>query len=373
MSLKVQCAPIEVADAFASFKNNVMVLINDPFDLDQIKLPISDDYYSSFRRRVGPSVSVTAEEYLRGHSDLRFDKSLLCPEMPLPRHLATGVQLILPPNRAWTTQAVALLHAGRTGCMAPLHFDWDHSWVAHVCLTGRKRVFLFPPRSGWLLSPVINTSSLCVPRFSQADRKELVDRLGGIEILLRAGEGLLFPSLFWHGVLYEESSLSLSVRFEAKAGGRPFGALPRLWWLQRLLWCFFQHGYGKEADQFLITYLRCLFDEKSTWRKRYRRITALCRRVLLEYGEQQGAEQLVGENFLAEVSLASRELRQYYSNTENINGRHEDDEHIASTLEYLFEGLPRPPDALGSALAAYALRLRQGLRPQRGLVQIVGP
>lgn len=338
--------------------------------LDRLELSLTRDYYSAFRRAAWAPRRVSAEEYLHGSTRAWPDRSILCPEMPLPQQFTAAVQLELPSGAAWTKSAVALVHAGRTGCMAPVHFDWDHSWVAHACLTGRKRVFLFPPSAGWLLSPMINTSSLCVPRFSPSDRQELLDRLGGTEVVLQTGEGLLFPSMFWHGVLYDEPSLSLSVRFEPHPGGRPFAVLPRSFWLQRLMWLFFRHGYGEEAYDFLLEYCRCFFTGPAGWKKRYRRVTALCRQTLLKHGEHQGSEALSDEKFVAELCVASRELKLYYGGADLIF-EGDDPTRVHDAVDYLFEGPTRPPREICEKLATYAVNMRQGLRPRRGLVEIV--
>jgi Cupin-like domain len=336
--------------------------------LARIDLTITSDYYTAFRRSRTRSYKVTASEYLTTVDSRWEDASLLCPEMPLPGHLATEVQLITPPGFAWSKRAVAMVHAGRAHCMSPVHFDWDHTWVAHACLTGRKRFFLFPPKAGWLLHPVINTSAFAIPRFSEIDRRDLLSKLGGLEIVLEAGQGILFPSIFWHGVLYDEPSLGVSVRFEASAGGRPFAVLPRSWLLQRLVWRFFEQGYGREAFDFLSEYLRSFFIRTKTWKERYRRITSLCRQALLARGEEQGAFEYVAENFSSELGLASEELKVHYENIDDTHPRERD--RLREVREYIFDGVDRRSAARELLLSKYALSVRQGLPPKRGLVQI---
>jgi hypothetical protein len=370
MTLRISCEPVAIADADADCRAVVSVSMENFLQLDRLELALTNDYYSSFRRSKTTSHMVTAEEYLFGMAEKWMDNSLLCPEMPLPRHLVPAVRLMIPVGTLWSNQAVALVHAGRSGCMAPLHFDWDHSFVAHICLVGRKRFFLFPPQAGWLLSPIINTSALCVPRFSEPDRHELINRLSGMEVILEAGQGILFPSMFWHGALYEEPSLSVSIRFEPRPGGRPFAALPRSWLLQRLVWQFFQQGYGMEASEFLTDYLNSFFQEKGSWKDRYRRVTALCRQALLDCGEQQGATELVAENFSAEMVLASQELKLWYSNVHRTN-QSTDDDLVRKVMEYLVEANNCLPAASIARLAAYALKVRQGLPPQRGIIEIL--
>lgn len=345
-----------------------VIVENNASWLEDLELNITQDYYTSFRKPSRTSLKATAREYLTGNTPRLHDESLLCPEMALPRHMVPRVKLLLSAGKSWSPQAVAVVHAGRAGCISPLHFDWDHNWVAHTCLTGRKTIFLLPPSAGWLLTPLLNTSALCIPRFSEPDRIEILQRLSGTAIELNAGEGVLFPSIFWHGVLYQEASLGISVRFETAPGGRPFGALPRSWWLQRVIWRFMQKDFLPEAQEFFSEYLDCFFDGPSGWTRRYVRTTKLCRRTLQSMGEEQGAEMWIGDPFSAERRLASPELKFYYR---DFAAPVRSNQQIRETLEYLFDGLLYPKDARSRRLAAYALDTRQGLRPQRGLVEII--
>jgi len=362
----VQCDSVQVGGITPAFRATVAIG-DDLLDLNRMILTIAQDPYTGFRRRTSVAHTVSAAEYLSGKSWKNADQSLLCQEMPVPHHLLSSISLSIPRSAGWTPHAVGYIHAGRRGVMTPLHFDWDVTWVANVCLTGRKRFFFLPPSAGWLLSPVLNLSALCVPRFSEKDRCDLVRKLGGVEVVLNAGEGVLFPSVSWHGVVYDEPSFSVSVHFEPAPGGRPFVALPRSWLLQRLIWRFFGDGYSPTARDFLLEYLAAFFEEKGGWLERYRRVNKLCRRSLIELGDAQGAAMLVGENFSTELALARAEVRRYYTltDTERESG---DAEGVRDALEYIFERIRIPSNA--ERLAAYALRLRQGLRPRRGLVKI---
>ncbi|HEX7181438.1 MAG TPA: hypothetical protein VF756_06315 [Thermoanaerobaculia bacterium] len=138
--------------------------------------------------------------------------------------------------------------------------------------------------------------------------------------------------------------------------------------MQRLVARFFDQSYGPEAFEFLTRYLERFFFMKSGWKARYRIINDLCRRTLLEYGEEEGATEFVGENFSAEIVLAGEALRFYYGDACKVSAS-SDDGRILRACEYLFEGIDRPPDN-DLQLAAYALRVKQGLAPQRGLIGI---
>lgn len=365
MGMVVDCDRLELNGMTPAFRASVNV-DNDFFDLDRLNLTVAEDYYTRFRQPTFASETVSAAAYFSGESP-QSKNNLLCQEMPIPRHLSSSIRLSLPEGAGWTSQGVGQIHAGLRGSVTPLHFDWDMTWIANVCLIGQKRLFFFPPEAGWLLSPVVNLSALCVPKFSESDRHDLLEKLGGLEVVLKAGEGIIFPSLSWHAALYEEPTLSVSVRFEPVAGGRPFAALPRSWLLQRLMWRFFREEYGSPAAEFLLEFLPALFNGRGGWIERYRRVTELCQRALVDRGEAKGAEVLAGENFSTELAVASETIKRYYTLTSRVRDS-VDSEILRDAVNYIFEEIGVIPNA--ERFATYAIRQRQGLRPQRGLVQI---
>lgn len=363
--MKIRCDGVSLIPKRSAPKE-IIVEVESLARLEELPLPLARDSYSAFRALSAPTQRVVAREYLYGSAARWSDPTLLCPEMPLPSAFTAGVRLHVPPSEAWSDLAVAVVHAGRQNSVTPIHFDWDHAWVAHACLKGRKRFFLLPPEAGWLLAPIINTSSLRIPWFSEDDRTEMLSQLGGIEVELTAGDGLLFPSMFWHGVLYEEPSLAISVRFERHRGGRPFQVFPRSWWLQRMVWLLFRAGYTAPADAFFARYLEAL-SAGGSWLDRYERMREVCRDALRHAGERRGVEEWVGENFSPERALAKDDLRISYAAMPSTRAAVGED--VEEILAYLFEGVPNPPrDA--RRLAAHALQTRQGLRPRRGLVKI---
>ena len=83
-SLRIVCQPISIAD-FASVGEAKVVVSEDiTSHLGDLELNIRSDYYSSFNRANSVVYKASAEEYLFGNSDKWVDKSLLCPEMPIP-------------------------------------------------------------------------------------------------------------------------------------------------------------------------------------------------------------------------------------------------------------------------------------------------
>lgn len=195
--------------------------------LSDVEIGVRANYYDGFGQDSRPPIRTRLGTYLADTTTTTFPADELCPEMPIPENLSEHIKLQLDSSVQAGSHAVALLHAGRKGCIAPMHFDWDHDNVLHACVSGTRTFFLFPPDAGWLLSPIINTSALCFARFSQKDQEALLEKLGGQKITLQPGEAVLFPSMWWHCVYYNEASVGISVRFVDRADLRPFSVLPR--------------------------------------------------------------------------------------------------------------------------------------------------
>lgn len=334
--------------------------------LSSTTLEVRPDYYSSFSSvTIGSRISL--REFIRPRSTQAI---WMCPEQPLPESEITILRLTTeegsPPSKPL---ALALLHAGRNQSKTPLHFDWDQRWVWHVVLHGQKEFLFADPEEGWLLSPVVNTAALNVPALSERDLAAIGPKIGLERIIVREGESVLFPSTIWHGVRYTEPCVGLSIRFEQHAGGRPFGVLPRSWWLQRLAWRFHLANYGPPAAEVFRRLAECFFEPEADWRRRWQKMQAAYRRELDALGAANGVDSWVGNNFSAELALARDELAVAYTVDEGAEAPAAP--VIDDAEQYLFEGLnwSLPPE-LRRALAAHALRTRTGLRPRRGLLKI---
>jgi len=131
-----------------------------------------------------------------------------------------------------------------------------------------------------------------------------------------------------------------------------------------MLWHFFRAGFGQQANALLDEFLSTFF-RKRLWLQRYHEILALLIGELRSCGERCGVESWMGDNFQPEAALAKEELRLYYS----LPQQTEDPETVKNVQEFLFEGIPRP-GRTSEKLAVYAVARRQGLRPERGLVEI---
>jgi hypothetical protein len=368
--IKIPSAYRNVADALIGNPRSVAIKIAKGFDFRSTELTLQPNYYDGYEQLSGAPVRIAAGQYLDARADTAFS-STMCVEMPAPRDFVSNVELRLARSAGGGgDHAVCLLHAGRANSIAPLHFDWDQRWILHVCMSGRKTFYLFPPDAGWLLNPVVNTSAICVPRLREDDRNELMRRLDGFQIHLTAGEALLFPSLWWHAVHYDAHSMSMSLRFGEDVALRPFAVLPRSFWLQRLLWELFRKPGSKHIAAILIQSLEQFFNSRKSWVERYKAVTSIYRKSLLAMSSSHGAEYLASEVFNPEFRLAKDELKHMYSFRLSEGGG-QSREAIESVRRFLFNGkLETVPYELQRALAKYALVMRQGLEPRRGLVVI---
>ena len=108
---------------------------------------------------------------------------------------------------------VSSLYLANRGAASRLHFDIDcrHNLLYQVF--GLKRVTLIPPTMSKFLMPYDNGSLLTLQEIPDAERLRLLRFLGGYDCLLRPGETLYIPPLWWHFVEYETIAMSLGFHF----------------------------------------------------------------------------------------------------------------------------------------------------------------
>lgn len=331
----------------------------------QLIITVRADYYTGF------SGDERHEEMLLGdYLEGSPSGGLLCPEMPVPRSCIDMIEVVESEQRAGPSgPCVAIAHAGRPGAISPLHFDWDHRWVLHCCLSGRKRFLFFPPAAGWLLTPVLNTSALWIPRYSEVDRADLLRRLDGTEVVLEAGEAVLFPSTYWHCVIYDSPSFAVSLRFEEHTLCRPLGVLPRSWLLQRIVSMWIEDEVpNSEADEFIQVVFATFFEQSMDWHGRWQAVNRLYGETLLARGERAGASCYTSSAFSPEVGIAGPETQHAYT-LETANPE-VDDSEIERVRSYLFAWQTAVPMTMQRTIAKRAIAARTGLPPARGLVPI---
>jgi hypothetical protein len=331
--------------------------------INALRVPIGPNYYDGFGKLLKPPVITTISAYFKDKNN--FKSGELCPEVPVSPDFAQHISLCMS-NKPAEPHAVALLHVGRKGCVAPLHFDWDHDLVLHACLRGTRTFYFLPPDAGWLLTPVLNTSSLYIPKLSGKDRNKLLKLLGGFEVTLKAGEAVLFPSMCWHSVYYDTASIGLSVRFSTRSDFRAFSILPRSWLLQRIVAeLFCRNAKPAEVKRILDDCARAFVAPYEHWQARYKVFESACRRILLRMGKGEGAEQWADDAFVPELAIAGFEVEDLYTlPRQRIRGK-----ELSVAERYFF---PDEKQVSGAkrALARYAVAARRGLPAQRGLIPV---
>lgn len=292
----------------------------------------------------------------------------LCSEAPLPKELCSLVKLEVPAKLKFIKEPYSMLHAGLKGAKTPIHYDWDFNWIINVSLSGSKRFLLLPPESSWLISPLHNISSLDIAGFDTEDRLEFLKSVGGTEIEVPEGHALMFPSIWWHGAIYDETSTAISIRFGGPIHLRPLAILPRHWLLQRIVWENWKTNDLEKYFGWVEIILRVFLDKKEFgWQERYTALQVLYRKWLLELGAKRGVKHLHGDQYNIEIALMHDDLAEYYQPLSNFESNLTDD-HVNKTIGYIFaENCPIDHEVQEKA-AKYALSVRQGLKPAKGLI-----
>ena len=145
-------------------------------------------------------------------------------EQPVPPHViamadlrALGIESIESgyaernqPRQPGTAHALMFVANGTNA--SDLHTDWDGQDVLLYQGFGRKRVVVFPVRSGPLLHPIDIYGTLQIDGMSDEARREFLRFAGGVEHVLEPGEALFMPAFVWHHVGYLDLAMSLSIR-----------------------------------------------------------------------------------------------------------------------------------------------------------------
>jgi Cupin-like domain len=177
---------------------------------------VANLYYASDRRSAQPELA-TLSDYL-DYVVLNPRTPRMCTEQPIAPALAA---LVETPEICWRNEHT-LMFIGNAGNFAHLHFDGDQRQVLMYQVFGAKRVILIPPIAAKKLAPHQKFSSICVQHMSKRERRAFLRYVGGDEYLVRPGQAIYMPALFWHYVEYVETSLSVHFRFGQTRYGRFF-------------------------------------------------------------------------------------------------------------------------------------------------------
>lgn len=144
------------------------------------------------------------------------------PRMCIEQPVAPALARLASPPAICRNNERTLMFIGNAGNFAHLHFDGDQRQVLMYQVFGRKRVVLIPPIAAKKLLPHQNFSSVCLQHMSDRERRAFLRYVGGVECVVRPGQAILMPALYWHYLHYDETSLSIHFRFGQTAHGRFF-------------------------------------------------------------------------------------------------------------------------------------------------------
>jgi hypothetical protein len=200
--------------------------------LEAQRISLSEKYLTSFATH-GERYSLTLQDYI-AHEGWAREKRLVCPEH-YEFNLASveGVSENLGVTDA-PFERISV-HAAYGGSVTPLHFDWDMSRVHHLCVFGRRRIWLARPTAARPLPAAGNSILADFEGMESEQREGAFHLMGATNYDLAVGEFVRFPSFWWHLVEYSEASIAVSVRSELDALLRPITVLPRSAELQYVL------------------------------------------------------------------------------------------------------------------------------------------
>lgn len=175
-----------------------------------------DHVLGSGARRGSVAVDVQ-EQSLATFLDSFHDKispARLCVEYETPTELKRLFEWPRFVSEASPTDPpISLLFVADAGNVAHMHFDTDHRHVLLYQVFGRKRVIMIRPRYARQLMPLSATSLLTISRWPERHKRRLFRYVDAFETVLKAGECLYVPPLWWHYVEYVDAGMSFSIRF----------------------------------------------------------------------------------------------------------------------------------------------------------------
>ena len=235
-------------------------------------------YYAN-AREAGKPERATLADYL-DYVALNPRTPRMCTEQPIAPVLAA---LIEAPAECRNNERT-LMFIGNAGNFAHLHFDGDQRQVLMYQVFGAKRVILIPPIAARKLLPHQKFSSVCVQHMSDRERRSFLRYVGGCECLVRPGQAIFMPALFWHYVEYVETSLSVHFRFGQTRHGRFFDDfIHRSMYPQNVAACFqderFAAGPGRKVMRRLRRAVAATYRSD---RERYLQIEKLCMELYQE-------------------------------------------------------------------------------------------
>jgi hypothetical protein len=267
-----------------------------------LRIEISEKYLQH-RASTGTRYSITLLDYL-SHEGWAKENRMVCPEDYAPhfQDLLSDFTLNDLFGSMHTAADRVGVHAAYGGSVTPLHFDSDNSCVQHLCLSGKRTVWLCPPAPRRSLATSGNSVLMDFEEIDIGQREQTLIEFGADRFELAAGDFVRFPSFWWHLVEYSEVSVALSIRSEYSALARPMTILPRSPELQYLFQGLLSAPDAKQIDVIakLIREVLSFFDHKISAKSYLERIREAqedleliptCRNVSVEPVDTQWAKR----------------------------------------------------------------------------------
>jgi lysine-specific demethylase 8 len=172
-------------------------------------LPIHNEYLTSLAEPASTAEIMTLAAYLDFVRENPATRKM-CSEKPTPPDLLKSFQL---PAYDRYEDAISSFFVGNAGNFAHLHFDGDYRHVLFYQVFGTKRFILIPPPQGQKIAAIGNNAFWCLENFTEEDKRQFVEFVGGYECMLHPGETLYMPACIWHYVEYTTNCMSYNLRF----------------------------------------------------------------------------------------------------------------------------------------------------------------
>ncbi len=178
-------------------------------------VPLYDSKPSTdYKHQYAPESKMKFKNYLdllqQGEKDLRLFFYNILAEAPI-----LTKDFSYPDIGLKLYKKLPVLFMGGKGAKVQMHFDIDYSDILLCHFGGKKRVYLFPPeQTKYLYRVPFSFSSLFNIDYQNPDfiKYPALQHLKGELAELNHGDVLYIPSGFWHYIVYDDISFSLSLR-----------------------------------------------------------------------------------------------------------------------------------------------------------------
>lgn len=290
-------------------------------DYGKLKITINRNYYDSFNKSFDKFECTISDYVFECKNNPKFD--LMCTENILPPNIAkrTPIPYFLPPKL--TKYATRCFFMGNRSTAAPLHFDWDMNHVILTQLVGEKKVVLFEPGIAKKLIPLNNSSLIALHNMREKELEEFVSYNNGYIAVLKPGDSVFIPKLWWHFLKYDTFAASINIRFGNNKYERLLATLPQNYLLQNIVYSLFKKSSSEELQRSIgIDILSRFYSYYENPFLRYSVMMEVYTDLFNSICEEAIKTDYVGVNFKLEQELGKGILVKHYDvkySTKNID------------------------------------------------------